>query len=97
MQPSKTSQTSWQHHHNTFTPSLHLVPFGLVLVCVHRKVVKGNGLGSAYGCVVRVSCVVGAATQLLLSMADTVSLDTEAVECTSRAESVWHVRVYVVS
>ena len=56
MQPSKTSQTSSQHHHNTFTPSVRLVPFGLVLVCVHRKVVKGNGLGSAHGCVVHVDC-----------------------------------------
>ena len=27
MEPSKTSQTKWERHHNTFTPSLHLVPF----------------------------------------------------------------------
>ena len=27
MKPSKTSQTRWERHHNTFTPSLHLVPF----------------------------------------------------------------------
>ena len=27
MEPSKTSQTRWEWHHNTFTPSLHLVPF----------------------------------------------------------------------
>ena len=27
MEPSKTSQTRWERHHNTFTPSLHLVPF----------------------------------------------------------------------
>ena len=26
MEPSKTSQTRWEQHHNTFTPSLHLVP-----------------------------------------------------------------------
>ena len=48
MEPSKTSQTRWERHHNTFTPSLHLVPFCLVLVvCI------GSGLGSA-GCVVHV-------------------------------------------
>ena len=27
MEPSKTSQTRWERHYNTFTPSLHLVPF----------------------------------------------------------------------
>ena len=27
MEPSKTNQTRWEQHHNTFTPSLHLVPF----------------------------------------------------------------------
>ena len=27
MEPSKTSQTRWERHHNTFTPSLHLVAF----------------------------------------------------------------------
>ena len=27
MEPSKTKQTRWEWHHNTFTPFLHLVPF----------------------------------------------------------------------
>ena len=27
MEPSKTRQTRWEWQHNTFTPSLHLVPF----------------------------------------------------------------------
>ena len=27
MEPSQTSQTRWEWHCNTFTPSLHLVPF----------------------------------------------------------------------
>ena len=27
MECSKTSRTRWEQHHNTFTPSLHLVPF----------------------------------------------------------------------
>ena len=27
MEASKTNQTRWEWHHNTFTPSLHLVPF----------------------------------------------------------------------
>ena len=27
MEPSKTNQTRCERHHNTFTPSLHLVPF----------------------------------------------------------------------
>jgi len=27
MEASKTNQTRWKWHHNTFTPSLHLVPF----------------------------------------------------------------------
>ena len=27
MEPSKTNQTRWEQHHNTFIPSLHLVPF----------------------------------------------------------------------
>ena len=45
-------------HHNTFTPSLHLVPFFqlcLVFVsCVHRRIVEGSGVDSA-GCVVHVN------------------------------------------
>ena len=43
-----------ERHHNNFTPSLHLVPFCLVLVCVHKRVVEGTGLGSAHGCIVHV-------------------------------------------
>ena len=27
MEPSTTNQTRWEWYHNTFTPSLHLVPF----------------------------------------------------------------------
>ena len=27
MEASKTNRTRWEWHHNTFTPSLHLVPF----------------------------------------------------------------------
>ena len=53
MEPSK-KKTRWEQHHNTFTPSLHLVPFCLVLFCVHRRVVEGTGLDSAHGCVVHV-------------------------------------------
>ena len=34
MEPSKTNQTRWEHYHNTFTPSLHLVQF-LQTVCVN--------------------------------------------------------------
>ena len=54
MEPSKTRQTRWEQHHNTFIPSLHLVPFCLVLVCVHKRVVEGTGLGSGHECVVHV-------------------------------------------
>ena len=54
MEPTKTRQTRWEQPHNIFTPSLHLVPFCLVLVCVHGRVVEGTGLGSAHGCVVHV-------------------------------------------
>ena len=54
MEASKTNQTRWEWHHNTFTPYLHLVPF-----CHHLHkyalcffvvwwVVVGSG-----GCVVR--------------------------------------------
>ena len=34
MKASKTNQTRWGWHHNTFTASLHLVPFANY---VHRK------------------------------------------------------------
>ena len=40
MEPSNTSQTRWERHHNTFKPSLHLVPFcqlyalSLLVVCI---------------------------------------------------------------
>ena len=57
MEPSKTNQTRWERHYNTFTPSLHLVPFCqlcLVFVSyVHQRVVEGSGMGSA-GCLVHV-------------------------------------------
>ena len=57
MEPSETSQTRWERHHNPFTPSLHLVPFCqlcfVFVSCVHRSVVEGSGEGIA-GCVVHV-------------------------------------------
>ena len=75
-----------QHFH-TIPTSCAILP--CVIGCVHGRVVEGSELRSA-GCVVHVG-VHGewvvlwvAAMQLLLSMA-------EAVECTSSAESVWHV------
>ena len=49
MEPSKTGQTRWERHCNTFTPSLHLVP--LFVNCVHRRVVEGSWEGIV-GCVV---------------------------------------------
>ena len=53
IEPLKTNQTRCEWHHNTFTPSLHLVPFfQLCLVFVrgvHRRV-EAVGVGSAgYG------------------------------------------------
>ena len=53
MEPSKTIQTRWEQYHNTFTPSLHLMPFAKYALygCVHRRVAEVSGLGSA-GCVV---------------------------------------------
>ena len=58
MEPSKTSQTRWERHHNTFTPSLHLVPFCqlcfVFVSCVHSRVVEGSWEGIA-GCVVHVA------------------------------------------
>ena len=57
MEPSKTSQTRRERHHNTFTPSLHLVPFCqlcfVFVSCVHRRVVESSGEGSG-GCVMHV-------------------------------------------
>ena len=58
---TKTNQTRWEWHHNTFPPSLHLMPFLLPLTqicfmfvsCVKRRVVEGSGLGSGE-CVVHV-------------------------------------------
>ena len=51
MKPSKTSQTRWERHHNTFTASLHLVLFCqlcfVVVSCMHRRVVEGSGEDSA--------------------------------------------------
>ena len=35
MERSKTSRTRWERHHNTFTPSLHLVPF--CQLCTTKK------------------------------------------------------------
>ena len=58
MGPSKTSRTKWERHHNTFTPSLHLVPFCqlcfVFVSCVHSTVVEGSWEGIA-GCVVHVA------------------------------------------
>ena len=57
----KNNQTRWEWHHNTLTPSLHLVQFChhlhkiicfVFVSCVHRGVVEGSGEGSAW-CVVR--------------------------------------------
>ena len=46
--------TRWEWRHNTFTPSLHLVPFANYAVCcVHSRVVKGSGVDSG-GCLVHV-------------------------------------------
>ena len=66
MEPPKTSQTRWEWHHNTFTPSLHLVPF--CQVCLAFVVCTG-GLWkavewvvlvcSACWCAWRVCCIVG--------------------------------------
>ena len=54
LKKKQNSQTRWEWHYNTFTPSLHLVPFcQLCVCCVHRRVMDGNGVGSA-GCVVHV-------------------------------------------
>ena len=54
MEPSKTSQTRCERHHNIFTPSLHLVPFCqlcfVFVSFVHSRVVEGSGEGSG-GCV----------------------------------------------
>ena len=38
MEPSKTSQTRCERHHNTFTPSLHLVPFCQLCIFVVNAV-----------------------------------------------------------
>ena len=35
MERSKSSRTRWERHHNTFTPSLHLVPF--CQLCTTKK------------------------------------------------------------
>ena len=54
MERSKTSRTRWERHHNTFTPSLHLVPFCqlcfVFVSCVHRRVEEGSGEGIAVCC-----------------------------------------------
>ena len=48
---------SWERYHNTFTPSLHLMPLCqlcfVFVSCVPRRVVEGSGEGSG-GCVVHV-------------------------------------------
>ena len=69
----KTSQTSCKRHHNTFTPSLHLVPFCQLcfafVVLTYFISVLSNGEGSA-GCVVHVDVcyVVGGCSTKLLSV-----------------------------
>ena len=54
MERSKTSRTRWERHHNTFTPSLHLVPFCqlcfVFVSCVHMRVEEGSGEGIAVCC-----------------------------------------------
>ena len=56
MKPSKTSQTRWERHHNSFTPSLHLVPFCQNSVCMCLLVVCRRGLSCRWKSVVWV-CV----------------------------------------
>ena len=77
----KINQSRWKWHHNTFTTSLHLVPFWhlcfVFVSCVHRRVVEDSGVGSAGVCwwVWGVRYILGtAAIWLVLSMADMVCL-----------------------
>ena len=60
MEPSKTRQTKWEQHHDTFTPSLHLAPFCLVLVCVHMAALASVATAHVHVDVHGgISCVVG--------------------------------------
>ena len=43
MEASKTNQTRWEWHHNTFTPPLHLVPFCRHLYVCYLCAEKGCG------------------------------------------------------
>ena len=42
LEPSKTDQTRWEWHHNTFKPSLHLMPFlqlcFVLVICVWVRI-----------------------------------------------------------
>ena len=93
MEPSKTNQTRWEWDYNTFTPSLHLVPFYqpclVFIICVNTRVVEGSGVDVVlHGCAVH-DYVHG--EDKIWSV-----LYAEAVECMSSAWSVWHVGVSVM-
>ena len=52
MEPSKTSQTRWERHHNTSIPSLHLVPFNVAAIFMFwGGGGGGGGIPMAYYCV----------------------------------------------
>ena len=106
MKPSKTNQTWWEWHHNTFTPSLHLVPFCqlylVFVVCVHMRVMEGvgwvvlHGLIELHGHVVHVDVhreVWWLQLNCYWAWQMWIILYPEAVQCMSSAESIWHVGV----
>jgi len=100
MDPSKTNQTRWELHHNTFTiPTVSCCQLCLVISCVPRRVVEGSrmcsvGVCSACWCAWGVCYVVVAAESSCYWAREIWSvLYVEAVECMSSTGSVWHVKV----
>ena len=84
-------------HHNTFTPSLHLVPFFQLCLefvsCVYRRIAEGSGVdGAEY--VVHVNselCCGWLQSNCYLAWQICSVLYAEGVGCMSIAESVWYV------
>ena len=87
-------------HHNTFTPSLQLMPFFQLCLefvsCVHRRIAEGSGVDSAE-CVVHVNselCCGWVQSNCYWAWQICSVSNAEGVGCMTIAESVWYVGMW---